>query len=367
MGDSFIFVFPGGKRLRLWNSIVLGAKNRRDEDYMHHKYKRLEIAHLPTPLERAERLTAALDGSELYIKRDDATGLAGGGNKARKLEYLVADALEQGANCLATVGGPQSNHARMTAAIAARLGMRCRLYLKGQRPLRLLGNLLIDRLMGAQLVFCGDAEYPEIYARMDTDAQQFAKQGIHVYQVPLGGSTPMGALGYVRAMTEELVPQCKAMGIKPQAVIVAVGSGGTMAGLMLGLTIAGWADVAVHGYCVSGTVQSLQQGVARIYNDASQLLGIPQRIKPELVLLDASQIGEGYGIATPGCLEALKLFARTEGLLLDSVYTAKAAAGMIADIRRGKWQQGPIVFIHTGGWPALFAKTDVEKSLHKED
>lgn len=334
---------------------------------MHHKIKRLKIAHLPTPLERAARLTSTLGGPEIYIKRDDATGLAGGGNKVRKLEYLVADAIEQGANCLATVGGPQSNHARMTAAIAARLGLKCRLYLKGQRPLGLQGNLLIDKLLGAQLVFCGDTEYPEIYARIDTDAQLLAGKGVHVYKVPLGGSTPMGALGYVRAMTDELVPQCNAVGIKPQAVIVAAGSGGTMAGSMLGLALAGWEDVAVHGYSVSGTARSLQEEVTGIYNDTSLLLGGAQRVRPEQVLMDAGQIGKGYGIATPGCLEALKLFARTEGLLLDSVYTAKAAAGMIADIRGGKWQQGPIIFIHTGGWPALFAKTDVENWLIEEE
>lgn len=334
---------------------------------MYNKIKRLKIAHLPTPLERADRLTATLGDPEIYIKRDDATGLAGGGNKVRKLEYLVADAVEQGANCLTTVGGPQSNHARMTAAIAARLGLKCRLYLKGQRPVGLQGNLLIDRLLGAQLVFCGDMEYPEIYARIDTDAQRLAGQGIHVYKIPLGGSTPLGALGYVRAVTDELVPQCKAVGIKPRAIFVAAGSGGTMAGLMLGLALAGWEDVAVQGYSVSGTVQSLQEEVARIYNGVSKLLGITQRIKPIQVLMDASQIGEGYGIATPGCLEALNLFARTEGLLLDSVYTAKAASGMIADIRCDKWQQGPIIFIHTGGWPALFAKTDVENWLVEED
>lgn len=334
---------------------------------MQQDYKRLEIAHLPTPLERAERLTAALAGPEIYIKRDDATGLAGGGNKARKLEYLAAEALAQGANCLVTVGGPQSNHARMTAAIAARLGLRCCLYLKGERPRGLQGNLLLDRLLGAQLVFCGSKEYPEIYAQIDEDAKELAAQGIKIYKVPLGGSTSVGALGYVRAMTEELVPQCKAAGIKPEAITLAAGSGGTMAGVMLGLAMAGWHDVPVHGYCVSGTASALQEEVAAIYNGASKLLGIDRRIVPEQVLMDASQIGAGYGIATPDCLEALKLFARTEGLLLDSVYTAKAAAGMIADIRRRTWQRGPIVFIHTGGWPALFAKDDVENWLIEED
>ncbi|MGI6366510.1 MAG: D-cysteine desulfhydrase family protein [Bacillota bacterium] len=334
---------------------------------MQQYYKRWEIAHLPTPLERTQRLTTALAGPEIFVKRDDATGLAGGGNKARKLEFLVADALAQGANCLVTVGGPQSNHARMTAAIAARLGLKCRLYLKGERPRGLRGNLLLDKLLGAQLIFCGGKEYPEIYAQIDDDAEELARRGIKIYKVPLGGSTPVGALGYVRAITEELVPQCKAAGIKPEAIALAAGSGGTMAGVMLGLALAGWQDVAVHGYCVSGTAPALQAEVAAIYNGAGQILGTDARIAPEQVVMDDSQVGAGYGIATPGCLEALKLFAHTEGLLLDSVYTAKAAAGMIADIRRGTWQKGPVVFIHTGGWPALFAKDDVENWLIEED
>lgn len=333
---------------------------------MPYEYKRLEIAHLPTPLERAPRLEAALASPQIYIKRDDATGLAGGGNKVRKLEYLVADAMEQGANCLVTVGGPQSNHARMTAAIAVRLGLDCRLYLKGERPRGLRGNLLLDRLLGARLVFCGSKDYPEIYAQIDADAKELAQHGTKIYKIPVGGSTPIGALGYVRAMTEELVPQCKAAGIKPQAVIVATGSGGTMAGAMLGLFLAGWGDVLTQGYCVSGTARGLQVEVAEIFNAASQLLGKTYQLTPEQVSMDASQIGEGYGIATPACLEALQLFARNEGLLLDSVYTAKAAAGMIADIRRGKWQEGPLIFLHTGGWPALFAKDDVEAWLLEE-
>lgn len=331
------------------------------------QFNRLVISHLPTPLERADRLTGALSGPTIYIKRDDATGLAGGGNKARKLEYLGAEALQQNANCLVTVGGPQSNHARMTAALAARLGLKCRLYLKGPEPEGLRGNLLLDKLLGAELVFCGQAEYPEIYEQIRRDGERMRKQGLEFYTIPLGGSTPVGALGYVRAMTEELVPQCREAGFKPQAVVAAAGSGGTVAGIMLGLAMAGWQDVSVYGYCVSGTALAMQQDVAEIYNGAAQLLDVPFRLEPAQVHMDDRHIGQGYGIATPGALEALQLFARTEGILLDSVYTAKAAAGMIADIRRGRWSDGSVVFIHTGGWPALFAKDDVESWLLKEE
>lgn len=329
--------------------------------------ERLEIAHLPTPLERAERLTEALGGPQIYVKRDDATGLAGGGNKVRKLEYLAADALKLGANCLVTVGGPQSNHARMTAALAARLGLKCRLYLKGQRPRGLRGNLLLDKLLGADLVFCGQEEYSEIYQRIEVDGRELRKQGIEIYPIPLGGSSPIGALGYVRAMMEELVPQCRTAGFRPDAIVLAAGSGGTMAGVMLGLTMAGWSDAQVMGYSVIGDSAGLQAEVANIFNSTAQILQEEVRLEPGQVLMDDSQIGKGYGIATPGCLEALELFARNEGLLLDSVYTAKAAAGMVADIRRGKWAHGKIVYIHTGGWPALFAKDDVESWLLEEE
>jgi len=329
--------------------------------------KRLEIAHLPTPMEGADKLTVALAGPRIHIKRDDATGLAGGGNKARKLESLGADALDKGANCLVTVGGPQSNHARMTAALAARMGLKCRLYLKGLRPQNLRGNLLLDRLLGAELIFCGNEDYPEISQRIERDGLELRKQGIEIYMIPLGGSSPVGALGYVQAMTEELVPQCLKAGFKPDAIVVAAGSGGTMAGIMLGLSMADWQDVPVVGYSVSYDAGYLQQKVAEIYNGAARLVDDESRLEPSKVIIDDSHIGEGYGIATPGALEALQLFARLEGLLLDTVYTAKAAAGMIEDIRKGKWSKGNVVYIHTGGWPALFAKDDVESWLLKEE
>lgn len=330
------------------------------------KYEPLKIAHLPTPLEEATRLSEALGNTRIFIKRDDATGLAGGGNKARKLEFLAAEALAKGANCLVTVGGPQSNHARMTAAVAASLGLKCRLYLQGHRPSGLRGNLLLDRLLGAELIFCGDANYKEIYQQIENDGEGLLKQGIKIYLIPLGGSNPLGSLGYVHAISDELVPQCNELAIKPQAIIVAAGSGGTMAGIMLGLTIAGQ-DIPVWGYSVSAPAEYVQKEVATIFNGASQLLGEPYHIDPGQVLIDANQVGPGYGIATPEALEALQLFARKQGVLLDSVYTAKAAAGMIAAIRKGQWQGETVVFMHTGGWPALFAKDDVESWLLNEE
>ena len=332
---------------------------------MLNQIKRLEAAHLPTPLERADRLADALAGPRIYVKRDDVTGLAGGGNKARKLEYLAAQAQELGAHCLATVGGPQSNHARMTAALAARMGLKCRLYLKGKKPKELRGNLLLDRLLGAEIIFCGDEDYPEIYQRIAQDRLVLSEQGIEVYMIPIGGSAPVGALGYARAIVHELKPQCLEAGFKPGAIAVAAGSGGTMAGILLGLALAGWQDVPVYGYSVSYDVEYLQTKVAEIFNDAALLIQTDHKLKPNQVIIDADHIGEGYGIATPGALEALTLFARNEGLLLDSVYTAKAAAGMIADIRAGKFSDN-VVYIHTGGWPALFAKDDVESWLQEE-
>ena len=189
----------------------------------------------------------------------------------------------------------------------------------------------MDRLLGAELVFCGEAGYPEIYAQIDRDGARLREQGVEIYKIPVGGSTPVGALGYVRAVTEELVPQCRQAGLRPAAIIVAAGSGGTMAGLML-VGCAGWevpfagtASVPTPGPC-SGSGRHPQRG-----RPAAE---VPHRIQPEQVCIDATPSGTGYGIATPQALEALALFARLEGILLDSVYTAKAAAGMIADIRR---------------------------------
>lgn len=326
---------------------------------------RESVGHLPTPMEPAARLSQALGTVNLYIKRDDATGLAGGGNKVRKLEYLLGAALSEGANCLVTVGGPQSNHARMTAALAARFGLACRLYLKGKRPSVLRGNLLLDNMLGAETVFCGNEDYPDIYRRIEADIPGLQNRGLKPYVIPLGGSSPIGALGYARMVLEELVPQCRQLRIKPAAIALAAGSGGTMAGLLLGLALAGW-DVPVRGYSVSYPALCLREKISDIFNSAAELLSVQHRIEPDQVDIDAAHIGPGYGVATPGALEALALFARREGLLLDSVYTAKAAAGMIADIRRGYWKGEQVVFIHTGGWPALFAKDDVHDYFHKE-
>jgi D-cysteine desulfhydrase family pyridoxal phosphate-dependent enzyme len=318
---------------------------------------------LPTPLEACPRLGDALGGPAIYVKRDDATGLAGGGNKARKLEYLCADAMAKGANMLVTTGGSQSNHARMTAAVAAKLGMACRLYLKGNEPAVLRGNLLLDELLGAELVFCGTMDYPEIYKLIEEDTPALNKKGFSPYLVPMGGSSPLGALGYARMIVEELHPLCQERGIEPASLVVASGSGGTMAGILLGLALCNW-QVPLQGYSVSYTVRHLQQHVADLYQEAAGLVGYDGGITPEEVLVDAGYIGPGYGVATPGALEALDLFARKEGLLLDSVYTAKAAAGMMADIRNGRWgKEDTLIFIHTGGYPALFAKDDVEAWL----
>lgn len=332
------------------------------------KLPRKPVGHLPTPLEPASRLAQAVGGAgglQLYIKRDDATGLAGGGNKVRKLEYLAGDALAKDANCLVTVGGPQSNHARMTAALSARLGLACRLYLKGDGPPTLRGNLLLDKVLGAETVFCGDEDYPEIYRRIEADTPKLNERGLRPYVIPLGGSSPCGALGYVRMVVEELVPQCRQLGLKPDGIALAAGSGGTMAGLLLGLALAGW-EVPVRGYSVSYPASNLKEKVAEVFNAAAGLLSADHRIEPGQVDIDDAYIGPGYGVATPGALEALKLFARREGLLLDTVYTAKAAAGMIADIRRGHWPGGKVIFVHTGGWPALFAKDDVHDYFHGE-
>lgn len=328
--------------------------------------QRHPLSHLPTPLERADRLSQALGSPNFYVKRDDATGLAGGGNKARKLEFLLAEALEQEADYLITVGGVQSNHARMTAAAAASLGLGCRLYLRGDGEDNIQGNLLLDKVLGAETVFCGSREYPEIYQLIEKHCRQLEKEGVHPYVIPLGGSSPLGVLGYARMVTEELVAQCKAEEFEPSVITLAVGSGGTMAGVLLGAALAGW-SIPVRGYSVSYPAAHLKEKVARLYNQAAQLLGVEMAIDQSAIDIDDNHVGPGYGVATPQCLEAVTLFARSQGLLLDSVYTGKAAAGTMADIARGLWPRGGVLFVHTGGWPALFAKQDVIEHFGGEE
>jgi len=319
---------------------------------------KVPLAHLPTPLEPLPALSRALGGPEIWVKRDDCTGLAGGGNKARKLEYLMADALARKADRIITAGGIQSNHARQTAAAAARLGLRCTLVLTDSVPDRSAAyhgsaNLLLDRLFGADLRFYdGSADADAAMAEI---AQSCAAAGERPYVIPIGGSNAIGARAYVDAAAE-LLDQATALGQSFSHAVLATGSGGTHAGLALGLATCG-AEIPVLGISVSRARDAALERVRGLVESTAALLGIGH--EPE-ILVDDRFVGPGYGLPTDAMKEAVDLVARTEGLLLDPVYTGKAMAGLIALVREGRFAQGDqVLFWHTGGSIALFAYDEI--------
>ena len=316
--------------------------------------RRLPLAVLPTPLEPADRLGAALgmEAGALWVKRDDLTGLGGGGNKARKLEYLCADAVARGADVLVTGGGPQSNHVRMTAAAANRLGLECAVVMAGPRPTTSTGNVLLVELLGPAVTWVGLEEGPMDYyaieAAIDETADRLAAEGRRPYRMPIGGASAVGALGYVRAAAELREQAAGPIG-EVDLVVVAGGSGGTHAGLAAGLGDLG----RVLGVDV-GARADLDTQVPAKAAEAAVLAGLPAPVGH--VRVDHDRVGAGYGAATEACRQAVLLAARSEGLILDPVYTGKAMAGLVAARGDGSVGQATrTVFLHTGGMPALFA------------
>ncbi len=318
---------------------------------------RWPLAHLPTPLEDARNLSAALDGPRILIKRDDLTGLALGGNKTRKLEYLIADAWEQDATVVITTGAAQSNHCRQTAAAARIAGMRCILVLSStdhDPPAQ--GNLLLDYLLGAEVHFVRDRS--ERMPAMERIAEELRRQGERPYLIPTGGSTPLGASAYVSAAFE-LTQQLIANGWGVSRVYVTSStSGGTHAGLALGARLCG-NPFQVVGIGIEADVGAIRDVVLPLANATAEFLDVDVRLEPDELHIDDRYVGPGYGVPTAECLEAIRLAAQTEGLLLDPVYTGKTLAGLIDHIRRGEiGRDETVVFIHTGGAPALFAQAE---------
>lgn len=319
---------------------------------------RIRLATLPTQLHDAPRLRDALGGvgqaPRILIKRDDMTGLAFGGNKVRKLEFLIADAIAHGATTIITAGAVQSNHARATAGAARIAGMRPVLVLDtkiDEPPVQ--GNLLLDHLMGAETRFVPAGT--DMDAAMADVAAELTAAGERPYVIPIGGSNAIGTLGYVAA-TLEIASQCFELGVSPSRLYYANGSRGTQAGLVLGAKIYN-APYSIHGIAVSGGDEIKRQRAIAIAAGAAELLGSGIRLAPDDLLNDEGYIGEGYGILTGGCIEAIQLTARTEGVFLDPVYSGKAMAGLIQHIRTGLIDPTEtVIFLHTGGSPALFAK-----------
>ena len=300
----------------------------------------------PTPVQPMDRLGAALGlaAGRLWVKRDDLTGLAGGGNKVRKLEHLCADALAQGCDTLVTGGGRQSNHARLTAAAAAVLGLRCRLVLGSDPPSTATGNLVLDHLLGAEIVWAGPLDFYALEAAIDTEAAAVSAAGGRPYAMPLGGASTIGQLGYVVAALE-----LRAQLPDTSLVVVADGTGGTHAGL-----VAGWGShEAVLGIDV-GTRPDLDHTVPRHALEAAARAGLPA--PTGTCQIDHTRYAPGHGEPNPATREALDLAARLEGLVLDPVYSGKAMAGLIAAAREGGLPtDGTVTFLHTGGMPALFS------------
>lgn len=311
---------------------------------------RLRLAHLPTPLEPADRLAEALGLSpgRLWIKREDATGLATGGNKARKLALLVADAVAAGADVLVTAGGVQSNHARMTAAAAARAGLDCVLAFNAEPPDRLEANQVLDALFGAERRFLGRLPLDGLGSALERVAGELRRAGRRPHVIPLGGSSPRGASAYVTA-AEEIVEE---LGHDDVLVVTATGSGGTHAGLAARL-----GHERVMGVDV-GAIARPERVVRALALEVAALVGLPGPTGGPWLVRD--QVGDGYGAPTDACRSAIRLAARREGLLLDPVYSGKAMAGLVGLIggpvsRRPSTTRRAIVFLATGGVPALFA------------
>ena len=309
---------------------------------------RINFAHLPTPIETLPRLSEALGGPQLLIKRDDQTGLAFGGNKTRKLEFLVAEARDQATKTLISGGALQSNHCRQTAAAAARFGFKCILVLSGDEPKQPSANLFLDKLFGAEIVYV--AERRDRDRILQETFERATKQGMAPYLVPYGGSSPTGALGYAFAM-KELMEQ----NVQADWIVFATSSGGTHAGLLLGQRMFGYKG-KVLGISVDESEEWLKKHVSELASLASDKLGKHIKVTPDEVLANANYCSAGYGVLTEQEREALRMLANLEGLLLDPVYTGRAAAGIIDLIRKGFFKKDEtLLFLHTGGQPALFA------------
>ncbi len=314
-----------------------------------------------TPIEPLERLSAHLGGPNLYIKRDDLLGLTAGGNKTRKLEFLVADALSQGADTLITTGAVQSNHCRLTLAAAVHEGLHCRLVLEQRVPGSYdpgaSGNNFLYRLLGVESITVVEGG-TDLMAAMQREAEALEAEGRRAYVIPGGGSTPLGALGYV-ACAEELLAQTFETGLKLDHIVSASGSGGTHAGLVAG-TWGTSANVPITGISVRAKKAAQEERILGLARLTAELAGVKAELPPEAVSVLDDYVGPGYSLPTDAMIEAVKLFASLEGILLDPVYTGKAAAGLIDLVRRGRFERDEnVLFLHTGGSPALYAYQDV--------
>jgi 1-aminocyclopropane-1-carboxylate deaminase/D-cysteine desulfhydrase-like pyridoxal-dependent ACC family enzyme len=317
--------------------------------------ERAQLATLPTPLEPGPVLDG---GARLWVKRDDLTGLGGGGNKARKLEFLCGDAVAGGARALVTVGAAQSNHCRMTAAAGARLGLEVHLVLSGDRPDTATGNQLLSTLFGAQLHFTGadESHWGELEVARESVTEQLFAEGLAPYAIPIGGSTAVGALGYAEAFVE-LLDQLDAQDVHPTHVVFTSSSGGTHAGLLAGRAAAAHAGRRVPDVIAIGVAKGVNIGhpdIAELANRTLELMGSTAIVADEDVDVDTRWMGDDYAVPTAAGDAAIRWAATTGGWLMDRTYSGKGLAGLLGLASEGRFGSD-VVFVHTGGWPALFA------------
>lgn len=336
---------------------------------------RLHLGEFPTPLQELENLGRELGGPRIFVKRDDQTSLGLGGNKLRKLEYALAEAVAQGATAVITVGGPQSNHVRLTTAACNKLGLKTILVIRGKLPERPSGNLLIDHILGpAEIHYVGADGFPskeELDRIADETASEIATRlrsdGETPYFIPNGCRAIHGAMGYASCILE-LIAQFRDLQLAPTAMFTAVGTSSTQTGLILGAHLYAQDQLAIVGISVVTAADIVAERVARQLDEATEAFKLPTTVPHESIVVLDQYVGDGYGIPTDAMKEAVLLTARSEGVLLDPVYTGKAMSGLIDRVRSGDYTKDDIVvLLHTGGTPALFADSQIDTFIDKTE
>jgi len=334
---------------------------------------RLHLGEFPTPLQELKNLGRKLDGPRVFVKRDDLTGLGLGGNKLRKLEYALAEAVAQGATAVITVGGPQSNHVRLTTAACNKLGLKTVLVIRGKLPDKPSGNLLIDHILGpSEIHYVGADGFPakgelDRVADEKTDeiAERLRSEGEVPYFIPNGCRAIHGAMGYASCVLE-MVGQFRDLQLTPTAVFTAIGTSSTHTGLILGAHLFAQDQLSIVGISVANASDVLSERVAQQVDDATEAFELQSRVPRESIVILDDYVGDGYGIPTAAMKEAVLMTARLEGVLLDPVYTGKAMSGLIDRVRAGDYTKDDIVvLLHTGGTPALFADTQIDTFIDK--
>ena len=319
---------------------------------------RLELAKLPTPLDRVENLGKSLGNLDLWFKRDDLTGFGLGGNKVRSIEYLAADAMKVNSNILITGGSPGSNHVRTTMAVAAHLGLKGVAVLSGTRPSKTNGNLLLNQLLDAKLVFTGNPDRSYIDNYIEDEAERLRGKGESPYMIRRGGVSSLGCIGYVSAAVE-ICSQLQSLNLNPDILLCATGCGVTQAGLLVGFKLMGL-NCRLYGITVSRSRDECIAYIKQLINETEDVLGLDSRVKNDEIFVFDEYIGEGYSVPTSEGIDAIRLVAQTEGIFLDPIYTGKAMAGLTDLVKKDLI--GPdktVIFLHTGGSPSIFSNSTI--------